>query len=276
MKDGGGNVIVRAKVVLVFRGPGWNNGLPATTAEVVKMYSALLASPYSSRLVQYRGIRRPTLVGNSTDASDIGHLGPDPRGFLTTQVLLIDTSEIVQAVKNARKIGQHAQLGDDALYLVIVSGDPLPVFSEARLNNDSGFHNHFTDDDGKNVTYGVLLNLANNTEANTWKSSSGLPAVLAHEMVEALTDPDVSTGFRLDNGEEIADLNDVRTIQLPGFSRDVGIAAYFSDLESVAVVPTSYSFRVTFGLRPSASLPSVRNVIGGSSVLAAMRGKLEP
>jgi hypothetical protein len=240
------------------------------------MYSALLASPYVSRLVQYRGIRRPSLVDSSTDASDIGHLGPDPRGFLTTQVLLIDTSEIVQAVKNARKGGQHAQLGDDALYLVIVSGDPLPVFSETRFNNAGGFHEHFTDEDGKNVIYGVVLNLAKNTEANTWNSNNGLPAGLAHEMVEALTDPDTSTGFRLDNGEEIADLNDVRTVRLPGFSRDVGIAAYFSDLESVAVVPTSYSFRVTFGLRPSAPLPSVGSVIGGSSVLAAMRDTLEP
>jgi hypothetical protein len=87
--DGGGPVVERAKAVLLFRGPGWNNGLPAATADVVKMYSAVLASPYVSRLVQYRGIRRPTLVDNSTDASDIGHLGPDPRGFLTTQVLLI-------------------------------------------------------------------------------------------------------------------------------------------------------------------------------------------
>src|SRR5215469_12362855 len=138
MKDGGGNVIARAKVVLVFRGPGWNNGLPATTADVVKMYSATLASPYTSRLVQYRGIRRPTLADHSTDASNIGHLGPDPRGFLTTQVLLVDTSEIVQAVKNARKTGQHAQLGDEALYLVLVSGDPLPVFSETRFNNAAG------------------------------------------------------------------------------------------------------------------------------------------
>jgi hypothetical protein len=276
MKDGGGNVIVRAKVVLVFRGPGWNNGLPATTADVIKMYSATLASPYLSRLVQYRGIRRPSLVDNSTDASDIGHLGPDPRGFLTTQVLLIDTAEIVQSVKNARKIGQRAQLGDDTLYLVIVSGDPLPVFSEAALNNAAGFHNHFTDDDGKNVTYGVSLNAAKNTEANTWNSRLGLPATLTHETVEALTDPDTSTGFRLDNNDEIADLNDVRTVQLPDFSRAVGLAAYFSDLESLAVVPTSYSFRVTFGLRPSTPLPSVRNVIGGSSVFAAMRGRLEP
>jgi hypothetical protein len=93
------------------------------------------------------------------------------------QVLLIDTSEIVQTVKNARKIGQHAQLGDDALYLVIVSGDPLPVCSETRRNNAAGFHDHFTDDDGKNVTYGVVLNLANNTEANTWTSNNLLPAI---------------------------------------------------------------------------------------------------
>jgi hypothetical protein len=195
---------------------------------------------------------------------------------LTTPVLLIDTIEIIRSVKNARKSGNHAQLGNDALYLVIVSGDPLPVFSEKRFNNAAGFHEQFTDDDGRNVTFGVVLNLATNTEANTWNSKLGLPATLTHEMVEALTDPNTSTGFRLDNGEEIADLNDVRTVQLPGFSRAVGLAAYFSELEGTPVVPTSYSFRVTFGLRTGESLPSVRGVVGRSSALAAMRSRLEP
>jgi hypothetical protein len=273
MKDGGGRVIERAKVVLILRGLGWISGLPAG-ADVNQAFSAILASPYASRLVQYRGIRRPSFVDTISDVTEIGHKGPDPRGFLTTQVLLIDTSEIVQAVKGARKKGRREPLGDDALYLVIVSGDPLPIFSETRFINAGGFHAQFTDDDGTIVTYGAVLNWSKNTADNIWNSPLGLPAALTHEMTEAVSDP--ANGFRLDNGEEIADLNDVRAVRLPGIARDLGLAAYFSDLESAAVVPTFYSFRVTFGLHSSQTLASVRNVLGGTSVLAAMRGKLEP
>jgi hypothetical protein len=273
MKDGGGRIVERAKVVLIFRGPGWAGGAPAAT-DVTQVFSAILASPYTSRLVQYRGVRRPTRVDTRTDSGGIGHLGPDPREFLTTQVLLIDTSEIVQAVKDARSNGQHEPLGDDALYLVVVSGDPLPIFSETRFNNAGGFHDTFQDN-GNTVKYGVVLNWSKNTLANIWNSQMCLPAVLSHEMVEALTDPDTVTSFRLNNNEEIGDLNDVRSVQLPGITQTIGLAAYWSDLETTAVMPTSYSFRVTFGLRPSESLGSLRNVVGGASVLAAMRSKLE-
>jgi hypothetical protein len=275
MKYGNGPVIERPKVVLVFRGPGWSNGAPAA-ADVKQVFSAILASPYASRLVQYGSVRRPTLVDTMTDTSLIGHLGADPRGFLTTQVLLIDTTETIQAVINARKNGGSKPVVDDALYLVIVSGDPQPIFSEPRLNNDGGFHEQFLDADGTTVRYGVVLNWSKNTLANIWNSGMCLPGTLTHEMVEASTDPDARTGYRLDNGDEIGDLNDVRAVQLPGITQTIGVAAYWSDLEGAGVAPTSYSFRVTFGLRASDTLPSVKKVIGGTSVLAAMRAKIEP
>jgi hypothetical protein len=274
MQDGGGPVVERAKVVLIFRGPGWTDGAP-TTAAVEQMFAAVLASPYASELVQYRGVRRPRLVDTTTDAGPIGHLGPDPRGFLTTQVLLIDTDEITQAVRDARMKGSQEPIGDDALYLVIVSGAPLPIFSEGRFNNAGGFHETFLDN-GKSVTYGVVLNLSTNTLDNIWNSQMGLPATLSHEMVEALTDPDTATGFRLDGGDEIGDLNDVRPIQLLGLTQIIGLAAYFSDLEGGPVMPTSYSLKKTFGIRASESLASVHSVIRGTSVLAEMRDRLEP
>src|SRR5258707_696136 len=170
MKDGGGPVIERAKVVLIFRGPGWMDGLP-TSADVTKAFSAIVASPYLSRLVQYRGIRRPRVVDTISDVTEIGHRGPDPRKFLTTEVLLIDKEGdkgIIQAVKDARKKGPHEPLGGDALYLVVVSGDPLPVFSQPEYNNAAGFHEQYQDDDGMTVTYGVILNWSKNTADNIW------------------------------------------------------------------------------------------------------------
>ncbi len=281
MKDGSGPVIDRAKVVLVFRGPGWFIQGPGVDGEidepaVTRAFRAILRSPYVSELVQYRGIRRPALVETHMDTNPIGHLGPDPRGFLTTQVRLIDTSEIIDAVKSARKLGEMEPIGDAALYLVIVFADPLPVFSQANLINAFGFHDHFSDDAGKDVRYGCALAWTGSPVASLWNSSGGIPAVLSHEMVEACSDPDTSSGFRLDNGQEIGDINDVRGIQLPGISQTLGLAAYWSDLRGSGVVPSSYSVRITLGLRPSDRLPSLLAIVGPGSLQAAMLARLEP
>jgi hypothetical protein len=281
MKDGNGPVIDRPKVVLVFRGPGWVIPSPGVAGEideaaVAQAFRAMLRSPYASELVQYRGIRRPTLVEMHTDTNPIGHLGPDPRGFLTTQVRLIDTSEIIDAVKSARKLGTMEPIGDAALYLVSVFTDPLPVFSQANLNNAMGFHDHFSDDAGKDVRYGCALAWTGNPAASLWNSSGGIPAVLSHEMVEACSDPDTSSGFHLDNGEEIGDINDVRGVQLPGITQTLGLAAYWSDLRGSGVVPNGYSLRITLGLRPTDKLPSLLAAVGHGSLQAAMRARLEP
>jgi hypothetical protein len=281
MRDGKGPVIDRAKVVLVFRGPGWIVQGPGVAGEidepaVARAFRAILRSPYASELVQYRSIRRPTLAETHMDTNPIGHLGPDPRGFLTTQVRLIDTSEIIGAVKSARQLGVMEPIGDTALYLVIVFADPQPVFSQTNLNNAFGFHDHFTDDGGKEVRYGCVLAWTGSPVDSLWNSRGCIPAVLAHEMVEACSDPDTTSGFRLDNGDEIGDINDVREVQLPGIPQKLGLAAYWSDLRGSGVVPSAYSLRITLGLHPTDKLPSLATAVGRGSLQAAMRARLEP
>jgi hypothetical protein len=116
--------------------------------------------------------------------------------------------------------------------------------------NDEGYHSQFNDN-GRSITYGTVLNWSGNTADNIWNSVGSLPAVFGHEVVEACTDP--ANGFRLDNGEELADLNDSRSVALPGIRQAISLAAYWSELSGMAVVPTSYSLRIAFGLRSSQS-----------------------
>src|SRR5215468_2771016 len=98
--DGGGPLLTRAKIVLIFRGSGWANGIPSVD-DAKKVFAAVLASPYPSHLIQYRDIRRPQIIDTVVDTSDFGSLGPDPRGVLSTDVWRVSDSDIQGAVKSA-------------------------------------------------------------------------------------------------------------------------------------------------------------------------------
>jgi hypothetical protein len=199
-------------------------------------------------------------------------LGPDPRKFLPTDVWRVSDSDFQNAVKSA--FAKHPpREGEDTYYMVLFSHDPLAVFSDEANLNAEGYHSQF-DDNGRKITYGAVPNWSANTADNIWNSIGSLPAVFAHEVVEACTDP--ANGFRLDNGEELADLNDARSVQLPGIPQKISLAAYWSELAGVAVVPTSYSLRIALGLRPSESLFFEGVQPRGSTVRNTILAKFNP
>lgn len=269
--DGGGDLLVRAKIVLVFRGAGWIAGVPSVD-ETRRVLDAALASPYPSHMLQYRDIRRPQIVDFIVDTADFGSAGPDPRGFIKgADVWRVSDADIQAAVRAA--IGRHPPRdGEATFYMVLFSKDPLPVYSDANLLNAEGYHAQFSND-GKTITYGTLLNWAGNTPANVWNSIGSLPAVFVHEVVEACTDP--ANGFRLDNGDELADLADARSVRLPGIVQDVSLAAYWSELFGEAVVPTAYSLRVAFGVPRSQSFHLEGQPRGGG-LRTAILAKFNP
>jgi hypothetical protein len=272
--DGGGPVLTRARIVLIFRGSGWVSGVPSVD-DAKKVLAAVLTSPYPSYLKQYRDIRRPQIVDTVVDTGDFGNLGPDPRGFIKdANVWRVSDSDIQNAVKAAFATNPPHD-GEDTYYMVLFSHDPLAVYSDKPNLNAEGYHSQF-DDNRRTITYGTLLNWSANTAANVWNSSGSLPAVFAHEVVEACTDP--GKGFRLDNGEELADLSDSRSVQLPGIAQDISLAAYWSELSGVAVVPTSYSLRIAFGLQRSQSmfLGGALSVPRGSTIRNAILKMFNP
>ena len=268
LTDLGGPVLTRAKIVLSFRGSGWLTG-SISTSDVRRAFEAVLASPYLSHLVQYRGIRRAEIVFSIEDTRDLGALGPDPRKFVAGDIWLVADEEI----KNVTKVALRArppENDEEVFYLTVVSQDPIPIVVEQV--NASGYHDKF-DEDGRTVTYGVLLHQSASTAADSWHY---LPGVFTHELVEACTDPDVKSGFLLNTVGEICDMVEERSVQLPGFEHEVNLALYWSELERAAVAPTSYSLRVALGKRSTEDIPSVRSAIQGDSVLNAILAGCNP
>jgi hypothetical protein len=155
-------------------------------------------------------------------------------------------------------------------YLTVVSQDPIPIVVEQVTA--SGYHNTF-DEGGRTVTYGVVLHQSASTVEESWRY---LPRVFSHELVEACTDPDVTSGFALTPFGELCDMNDERAAQLLGLEHEVGLAVYWSELEATAVAPTAYSLRVALGKKATDSLPSVKTLIQGSSVRAFILAGCNP
>jgi hypothetical protein len=260
--DQGGPILTRAKIVLSFRGSGWTTGT-FSTSDARRAFDTVLASPYLSHLVQYRGIRRAKIVFAGEDTSNLGNLGPDPRKFVAGNIWLIADEEI----KNVARVALRARPPEDneeVFYLVVVSQNPIPIVVEQV--SASGYHDKF-DEDGRTVFYGVLLHQSASTAAESWHY---LPSVFSHELVEACTDPDIRSGFILNTVGELCDMDEDQVVQLPGLEHEVRLSLYWSELERAAVAPTTYSLRVAIGKRSTEAIPSVRAAIQGASVLNAI------
>jgi len=196
-------------------------------------------------------------------------LGPDPRKFVAGNIWLLNDEDI----RNVTRIAMGARppnVGEDVIYLSVVSQDPIPIVVEEL--NASGYHNTF-DEGGRTITYGVLLNQSANPVAETWRY---LPGVFSHELVEACTDPDVKSGFIVNTIGEICDIDDTRVVHLRGLEHEVTLAAYWSDLERAYVAPTTYSLRVALGKKLTDSVPGVRAFIDRSSVRAFILAGCNP
>lgn len=273
--DGKGRVLTRAKIVLIFRGSGWNTfGETASTIEAGKVFSAVLASPFLSRLLQYRDIRRPEIVHTIIDTSDVGQLGPDPRGLVKDDVWVLSDENIRDIVKSAVK-EYPPKAGQDTVYMVAYSQTHLPAFSDHI--NDPGFHNWFQLDSDK-IIYGVGIDQSTAPDVNYW-----VPTTLTHEIIESCTDPEFDA-FHFDvpipgGDNEIADYNKSEKLPggLPGVNPDLMLPWYWSELEKERVLPTSYSLRIALNLERSKSLSlKDEHTLPKSSIRDAVLARFNP
>jgi hypothetical protein len=269
--DHGGPIIERAQLFIRLRGAGWLTG-PFKSSDALTAFEATVASPYLSSLVQYRGVRRTKIIDFQLDPTDMGALGPDPRKFVAGNVFLIPDADIQKVVVDMAN-SQPQPLQDDKnfIFMVVISQDPIPIVPEQ--SNASGYHQSFITDDKRTLHYAVLLNQSSNELDHTWHY---LPGVFSHELVESCTDPDPPGGFLFQDGDEICDLNDQRHVNLIGLDHEVDLAAYQSQLEQKAVVPTAYSLRIALGKRPTDIVPSVKALINQKSMLAAILARCNP
>ena len=260
--DQGGPILKRAKIVLSFRGSGWKTG-KFSTNDARRAFDAVLFSPYLSHLVQYREIRRAEIVFAIEDNANLGNLGPDPRGFVEGNIWLI-TDEDIKNVSRVALRARPPENNEELFYLAVVSQDPIPIVVEQV--NASGYHDTF-EEDGRTVTYGVLLHQAKSTAEESWHY---LPSVFSHELVEACSDPDVKSGFILNTVGELCDMDEDLVIQLPGLEHEIKLSVYWSELERSTVAPTTYSLRIALGKRSNEEIAKLRLAISGGSVRSAI------
>ena len=151
----------------------------------------MLATPYMSYLVQYPGIGLAQIVAAHDGPASIGKIGPDPRQYLPT-VRLISDQDITDALA-ADIDATPRPAGEETLYMAVISSQAQPVLS--GHTSAGGFH-YFFRHGGHDYDFGAVLNLSGNTADNIW-GGGGLVAAFTHELVEACTDPDGSSGYRL-------------------------------------------------------------------------------
>jgi hypothetical protein len=272
-KQDGGRVIGRARIVLVFMGNGWTPaGLPLQ-GDAEAMFRATLATPYMSYLAQYEGICRAEIVATHKGPTEIGILAPDPRHYIPT-VQLISDKEITDAF-GANIDANPRPAGEQTLYMAIISSSTQPVLS--AHTDAGGYHSVFEHED-RLYDWGVVLNFSGNTEENIW---GDLAVGFTHELVEACTDPDGSSGYRLtpapnpkDPGEnELCDYAPKIQLRLPGLRRDLGLESYWSNVHDRWVAPTGYSVRAALGQQAPQSVPDVWSALGTTRVRAAVRAR---
>ncbi len=254
-------------------GDGWTDaGLPSRS-DAEAMFRATLATPYMSYLAQYQGICKAEIVAVSNGPTSIGKIAPDPRQYIPT-VQLISDKEITDALGVNIDAAPRPE-GEQTLYMAIISSQTQPVLSE---HTDAGGFHYFFAHNGRNYDFGVVLNFSGNTVENIW---GDLASVFTHELVEACTDPDGASGYRLtpppnakNPGEnELCDFAPKVQLRLPGLSRDVGLESYWSNLHDQWVVPTGYSVRAALGQQTPQAVYDVWSALGAVRVRAAVRAR---
>jgi hypothetical protein len=234
--DGGGPVLTRAQVVVIFWGSYWQTATASpSTAEVTQAVQRILVGPYMSDLAQYRGITNAQLhTTYTTAAAD----GDPPQNFTDT-----DVTTLVTGLIEAGKIPAPIDL-DDVYYAVV-----LPL-------NVAYVHSGYI-----GVHWSVTGNGAR--AAIGWSGNNGvlgnITEAFCHELVEACSDP-YGDGFTLQNlpvGDEIADACQGQAqITVNGFK----VAQYWSARLQECFPPTSL---VTPGVLQSLSISPSR-VTGGN------------
>jgi hypothetical protein len=223
--DNGGRILEAVEVQLIFWGTVWKQALSPSAAEVGGAVATVLASPYTSGLRQYRGIRPGTLLGSVT----VSQSDP-PNPFRTDDV----ANFVHDQIKN--RVVPEPDLSPDLLYCVI-----LPPGVNCVDSSIIGEHSY-----SLYVDYDPPIDLDVNWTHFAWVTNDGtLPSIttiFSHELVESCTDPE-GTGWTAQSGPcsgsgwcEIGDVCS-STAQVGG----VTVQSYWSQGDKACVVPGSQS-----------------------------------
>jgi hypothetical protein len=196
-----GTVIPQAKVQFVYWGSYWSGSGQGERSSYDQAWNDVGNSPaFYGRLAEYstatQTIGTGTWIGSTL-----------ANGSLASGVT-IDETQIQQELATEISAAAVAPLVDGRIYVVMLPPGVTSQFD--AQNNFAGHHREFADPSGSGlpVIYAVI----------TYNTDTGYnDPLISHELSEAVTDPDLSTGWYDSHGEEVGDLCRFDYATLDGF-----------------------------------------------------------
>ena len=221
----GGPLLQNVQIQSVFYGQSWSTStdLQQFISQVDGFLNYFTTSPYISVLKQYA-------IGNGSFMNDVV-IPQDPPSGQT-----IDDSQIRQILNSEITSGQLAMPTSNQLYVFFTApGVSVTLNGQTSDGNFGGYHDNFIDSAGNPVYYAVLPYPTGQITTQPLTSLQQATVVLSHEVTEAMTDPNVGTGwFDSQSGEEVCDLAEGHLGVLGGYE----IQGVWSQAQQQVVVPT--------------------------------------
>jgi len=215
-----GMILTNVQVQLIFWGPAWADNTSPSASAVFDAAQTILSGPYMSKLAQYRGIGKGTMLGKLViDPSN----PPDP----------FSTNDVAQCIIHLIAAGKVPKPEDDQSILYCVF---LPVgvnFNQPDINGEHSYIYH--------ISYSFPLDVDLDKILFAWVMNDGtldsMTTIFSHELVESCTDPD-GNGFQVTpldphSWHEIGDVCEGNSDVLNG----VRVQAYWSQSDGNCVIP---------------------------------------
>jgi hypothetical protein len=211
---GTGPLLSNVEATAVFDGPAWstNSSYVTEARQLGTFLNQIVNSPYMDQLSEYSG-NGQTIGRGSFSGSDVS-----PGGW-TTQSQLINGTIYPAVITDANitaMLNQEIANGNvpapDANRVYVVYVNPNTVVTNASINQDSvpqttggkfftAYHQSATDANGDTYYYAVIVDPTGDA-GTPIGAPSGITTLqyetisTSHELAEAVTDPDLSTGWR--------------------------------------------------------------------------------
>lgn len=206
-----GPVLRATQLHLIYWGIDWTGTLPPTADRITAAVRTMMASSFMTGLHQYRGIGRGTLRDATTVTEPDAPILFDDR----------DVSDFLDALFDAGRIASP-DTGNQNLYLVMT-----PFGTRSRDRNYAGEHSYY-------VHAGRRVHFAWITHRTTLAETT---ALLSHEVVEAVTDPEGSGVLGVDGTCHRFGWCEISDVCSPtGVIGGVVVQSYWSNAQGACVV----------------------------------------
>ncbi len=215
-----GMILTNVQVQLIFWGSAWAGNASPSANAVFDAAQTILSGSYMSKLSQYRGIGKGTMLGKFViDPSDPSNP--------------FSSDDVAQCILRLMAAGKVSKPEDDQQILYCVF---LPVGVNFNQPDINGIHSYIY-----HISYSFPIDVDLDKVLFAWVMNDGtldsVTTIFSHELAEACTDPD-GNGFQVtpliqNSWHEIGDVCENYNDVLNG----VRVQSYWSQADGNCVIP---------------------------------------